>query len=207
MEERLEGIDAFSETRETNIEQGNVGKELGFLEDEIYEDELCEETLPFNFEIAISVLEADEQDMETNFVEAVSEIGGGKHFPCNKCVKVCKSKGGLTRHVNAKHQDKHDTEESNDIPALTKDGLKSIVYRIKQNIINDGYWDKEVTSHIEKIGGNDSLFDAVLPIYTRFCVERNQDKFLIEFYELIPNSTTLFGCANQQLCSLVMISD
>ena len=172
MEEGLEGIDAFSETRQTSIEQSNVGKELGFLEDEIYKDKLSEEMLPFNFEIAISALEADEQDMETNFVEAVSEIGGEKHFPCNKCVKVCKSKGGLTRHVNAKHQDKHDTEESNNIPALTKDGLKSIVDRIKQNIINDGYWDKEVTSHIEKIGGNDSLFDAVLPIYTRFCVSR-----------------------------------
>ena len=108
--------------------------------------------------------------------------------------------------MNAKHQDKHDTEESNDIPPLTKDGLKSPLDRIKQNIINYGYWDKEVTSHIEKIGGNDSLFHTVLPIYTRFCVKRNQDKFLTEFYELIPNSITLFECANQQLHSLVMIS-
>ena len=43
-------------------------------EDEIYEEELSEETLPFNFEVALAVLEEDKEDIETDFVEALSEI-------------------------------------------------------------------------------------------------------------------------------------
>lgn len=107
------------------------------------------------------------------------------HFLCDKCDKVYKSKGGLTRHVNAKHRDKHDTEASNDMNALTKDGLKSIVEKIKQNIINEGYWDKEVTSHMEKIAGNDSLFDAVYCQYTRdFVLNETKTSFSRNFVNL-----------------------
>ena len=89
---------------------------------------------------------------------------------------------------------------------LTNDGLISIIDKIKLNLLKEGYWDKEITSDLEKIDSNDSLFDAVLSIYDGICVKRNQDKFLTEFYELIPTSSTLFKCTNQPLCSLVMIS-
>ena len=205
MEESLEAIDAIAEPVEANIDESKVPEEWGILEDEQYEEELSEEMLPFNFEIAIAVLEEDEEDIETDFVEALSEIGGEKQFPCDSCDKVCKSKGGLTRHVNSKHRDKG-YEASKDLPELTKDGLISIVNKIKLNITNEGYWDKQMTSDLKKIASNDSLFDAVLPIYKRFCVKRNQDKFLTDFYELIPTSSALFKCANQPLCSLVMIS-
>jgi uncharacterized C2H2 Zn-finger protein len=205
MEESLEAIDAILEPVEANIDESKVPEEWGILVDEQYEEGLFEETLPFNFEIAIAILEEDEEDIETDFVEALSEIGGEKQFPCDSCDKVCKSKGGLTRHVTSKHRDKG-YEASKDIPALTKDGLISIVNKIKLNITNEGCWDKQITSDLKKITSNDSLFDAVLPIYKRFCVKRNQDKFLTEFYELIPTSSALFKCANQPLCSLVMIS-
>ena len=205
MEESLEAIDAIPEPVEANIDESKVPEEWGILVDEQYEEGLFEETLPFNFEIAIAVLEEDEEDIETDFVEALSEIGGEKQFPCDSRDKVCKSKGGLTRHLNSKHRDKG-YKASKDIAALTKDGLISIVNKINLNIMNEGYWDKQITSDLKKITSNDSLFDAVLPIYKRFCIKRNQDKFLTEFYELIPTSSALFKCANQPLCSLVMIS-
>ena len=93
-----------------------------------------------------------------------------------------------------------------DIPALTKDGLCSIVNKIKLNIRNEGYRDQQITSDLENIASNDSLFDAVQPIYQRFCIKRNQDKFLTEFYDLIPTSSGILNCGNQPPCSLVMIS-
>ena len=80
-----------------------------------------------------------------------------------------------------KHRDKANTEPSKDMPALAKDGLISIVDKIKQNLLKKGYWDKERTSDLEKIDSNDSLFDAVLPICNGISVKRNQDKFLTEF--------------------------
>ena len=166
MEESLEAIDAIPKPVEANIDESKVPEEWGILVDE---EGLFEETLPFNFEIAIAALQEDEEDIATDFVEALLEIGGEKQFPCDSCDKVCKLKGGLTRHVNSKHRDKG-YEASKDIPALTKDGLISIVNKIKLNITNEGYWDKQITSDLKKITSNDSLFDVVLPIYKRFCV-------------------------------------
>ena len=203
MEESLESIDAISEPAKAHIDESKVTEEWEILEDQQYEEELSEDKLPFNFEIAMAVLEEDEGDIETDFVEALSEIGGENQFSCESCDKVCKSKGGLTRHVNSKHRDKGCHL---DIPALTKDGLCSIVNKIKLNITNEGYWDQQITSDLKKIASNDSLFDAVQPIYQRFCIKRNQDKFLTEFYELIPTSSKILNCENQPLCSLVMIS-
>ena len=78
MEESLEAIDAIPEPVEANIDESKVPEEWGILEDEQYEEELSEDMLPFNFEIAIAVLEEDEEDIETDFVEALSEIGGEK---------------------------------------------------------------------------------------------------------------------------------
>ena len=206
MEESLESIDAISEPVKAHIDESKVPEEWGILEDQQYEEELSEDKLPFNFEIAMAVLEEDEGDIETDFVEALSEIGGENQFPCDRCDKVCKSKGGLTRHVNSKHRDKGCKASNLDIPALTKDGLCSIVNKIKLNIRNEGYWDQQITSDLENIASNDSLFDAVQPIYQRFCIKRNQDKFLTEFYELIPTSSGILNCENQPLCSLIMIS-
>ena len=206
MEESLASIDAISEPVKAHIDESKVPEEWGILEDQQYEEELSEDKLPFNFEIAMAVLEEDEGDIETDFVEALSEIGGENQFPCDSCDKVCKSKGGLTRHVNSKHRDKGYRASNLDIPALTKDGLCSIVNKIKLNIRNEGYWDQQITSDLENIASNDSLFDAVQPIYQRFCIKRNQDKFLTEFYELIPTSSGILNCGNQPLCSLVMIS-
>ena len=93
MEESLAAMDSFSERTEANIDKSNVPGEWETLEDEVYEEEISEETLPFNFQIAITVLEEDEEEIETDFVEALSEIGGQKQFPCDSCDKVCKSKG------------------------------------------------------------------------------------------------------------------
>ena len=143
MEESLAAMDPISEPIEANIDKSNVSEEWGTLKDELYEEEISKETLPFNFEIAITVLEEDKEDIETDFKEALSEIGGEKQFPCDSCDKVCKSKCGLTRHVNAKHRDKANTEPSRDMPRLTKEGLISIVDKIKLNLLKEGYWDSE----------------------------------------------------------------
>ena len=104
-----------------------------------------------------------------------------------------------------KHRDKANTEPSKDMPAQTKDGLISIVDKIKLNLLKEGYWDKEITSDLEKIDSNDSLFDAALPIYNGICVKRNQEKFLriLRTYSQIIYPLQVHKSA---LCSLVMIS-
>ena len=148
MEESLESIDAISEPVKAHIDERKVPEEWGILEDQQYEEELSEDKFPFNLEIAIAVLEEDKGDIETDFVEALSEIGGENQFPCDSCDKVCKSKGGYTRHVNSKHRDKGYKASNLDILALTKNGLCLIVNKIKLTIRNEGYWDQYIYIHI-----------------------------------------------------------
>ena len=198
MEESLEVIESIPERVDAEIE----GSRSVPNEFPVVDKEDDEELLPFHFDIAMAVMDEDEEAIENVFVEAVTEIVGEKTFPCENCDKICKSKAGLTRHVNAKHGSKANAS----IPSLTNDELTSIVNKVKANLTNEGYWDIEITSDLAKVTSNDNLFKAVSPIYQRFCKKRNQDNFLMELYELIPKSTALLKCDNQPLCSLVMIS-
>ena len=60
-------------------------------------------------------------------------------------------------------------------------------------------------SNMAGITSNDSLDNEILPICERFCQKLNQDSFLTNFYELIPNSSCLLQSENKQLCSLILI--
>ena len=182
----------------------NVDEELALLEHE----ETCEDVFPYNFEIALSFIDENEAAMEEEIADAVSEISGEKNFPCESCDKICKSKGGLTRHKNAKHGNistaGKDNVSSSNI-SLTKEDLKSIVDKVKKKIKDDTFWDSEMTSNMASITSNDSLYNEILPIYERFRRKLNQDSFLTDFYELIPNWSCLLQSENEQLCSLIMI--
>ena len=181
-----------------------VDEELASPEQEIEEDICYEHFDEFHFAVAMFVVEAVELEFE-NFA---SVMAGEKKFPCVNCDKICKSKAGLTRDVNAKHGEKAHGEEalSSSIASLTEAELASIVDKIKAKITKDGFWDSEITTNLEAVKSTKTLFDHILPIYRRFCRKRNQDIFLTDFYELIPTSCQLLQCDNQQLCSLVMIS-
>ena len=47
----------------------------------------------FNLELSVAVVETEADEIDSVFLDAVTEIEGKKSFPCDKCDKVCKSKG------------------------------------------------------------------------------------------------------------------
>jgi uncharacterized C2H2 Zn-finger protein len=204
MDDDLEAIVSIPCELEGESCSSNVDEELALCEHE----DTCQDIFPYNFDIALSFIDENEETMEEEIADAVSEISGEKNFPCESCDKICKSKGGLTRHKNAKHGNKSTAEKENvasSKTSLTKEELKSIVDKVKTKIKDDAFWDSEMTSNMASITSNDSLYDNILPIYERFCRKLNQDLFLTDFYELIPNSCCLLQSENQQLCSLIMI--
>ena len=91
MDDDLEAIVSIPEEIEGECTSSLVHEECGFAEGQ--------DILPFNFDIALSVVEGNEDPMEEEIDDAISEISGEKAFPCNSCEKICKSKGGLTRHI------------------------------------------------------------------------------------------------------------
>jgi uncharacterized C2H2 Zn-finger protein len=187
MEKSLEAIESIAERVEAEIE-GNrsVPDEFPFVDEG--DDE--ESSLSFHFEITMAVMDEDEEAVENVFVEAATEIVGEKMFPCENCEKICKSKTGLTRHVNAKHGSKA-TANAN-ILSLKKDELMSIVNKVKAKITKEGYWDTGITSDLVKVTSNDNLYEAVSPVYQRFCKKRNQDNFLINL-SVRPSSSLGIG--------------
>ena len=152
-----------------------------------------------NVNIALELIETDDQGVENEFAEAVTEIEGLKSFPCSKCSKICKSKGGLTRHTNSKHGD------SVSIPSTTTplcyETITSIVDTIKENIVKEKLYGENINAAVEKAIATKELFDEVLPLYTKFSRSRNQDKLLQSFYGLMPKSVELVIMA-KFLCSL-----
>ena len=157
----------------------------------------------YNIDIALELLETDDQGVENEFVEAVTEIEGLKSFPCSKCSKVCKSKGRLTRHTNSKHGD------SVSIPTTTTplcyETIISIVDTIKKNIVEEKLYGENINAAVEKVTATEALFDEVLPIYTKFSRSQNQDKLLESFYGLMPKSAQLLNCTDSRVANLVMI--
>ena len=68
------------------------------------------------------------------FLEALTEIEGKKSFPFPNCTKVCKSKGGLTKHTNSKHREAAVDFEDYEKSRLTFESLAGIVEAIKTSL-------------------------------------------------------------------------
>lgn len=89
---------------ETNIESASIEGE-----EEENQATVNEDVLSFNLNIALALVEENGVAIESEFTEAVGELEGRKEYVCQRCEKICKSKCGLTRHVNANHPDQEST--------------------------------------------------------------------------------------------------
>ena len=104
----------------------------------------------FNLNVSLAILEAETDEVDGEFLEALTEIEGKKSFPCPNCTKVCKSKGGLTRHTNSKHREAatnlatEDTEENR----LSLESLAGIVEAIKTSLITEDLYGPEINTAV-----------------------------------------------------------
>lgn len=157
----------------------------------------------YNFDVSIAVTET-ENDAE--FTDALCEIEGKKSLPCAKCNKVCKSKGGLTRHTNSKHSEAvpAGAVETNATP-LCEDTVASIVESVKTKHIEEDLYGTETNAGLTNVSSSENLFQALLLLYNTFSRKKNQDKLLQSFYGLIPCSCELLNCQDYRTANLVMI--
>ena len=158
-----------------------------------------------NINIAVDIVETDYQEVENEFANSILEIEGAKVFPCSKCSKICKSKGGLTKHTNSKHGDRDKASSSANTTSLCFDTIRSIVDTIKANIIAEKLYGDEINSAVKNISATEALLKEVLPLYAKFCRNRNQDKLLEAFYGLMLNLSVLLNCKDSRVANLVMI--
>ena len=165
----------------------------------------------YGLDVSVAVVDTESDEVQTEFLEAISEIEGKKSFPCTQCTKICNSKGGLTKHTNSKHRDAVDLPSSTSKSAeqetrLSEENLASIVEDIKTKLTKDDLFGGDINSALEKVSSSTALFDAVLPIYNQFCRKKNQDKMLEDFYGLLPIDPNVFlHCTDGNVANLIMI--
>ena len=97
-------------------------------------------------------------EVDQQFIDALVEIEGQKSFPCANCDKICKSKGGLTRHTNSKHRDQSATSDCPVNTGLCEDTVASIVETIKNNIIEENIYGNAINTSLKTVSSSKDLF-------------------------------------------------
>jgi uncharacterized C2H2 Zn-finger protein len=156
----------------------------------------------YHLNIAVDLVDTGDNVFDSELLEAMHEIEGRNVFPCSFCEKICKSKGGLTKHTNSKHGDAVGRPNTN---LLDKDKLNSIVSIIKQNIIDEKLYGTAIETSVQKVSATEKLFEEVQRIYSTFCRNKNQDKLLKSLYGLMSKSTTLLNFEDSRITNLIMI--
>ncbi len=83
--------------------------------------------------------------------------------------------------------------------------LNGIIEAIKTNLITEDLYGAEINKFMKNASCSEALFNAVLPLYTKFCRKKNQDKLLEAFYGLLLNASKYLNCMNSIAASIIMI--
>ncbi|XP_028392704.1 uncharacterized protein LOC114517561 [Dendronephthya gigantea] len=152
--------------------------------DDEYESEFPV-SLCSDFEQTMALLEMDIEEVQSEVEHSLEEVEGKKQFPCNFCEKVCKSKGGLTKHQRSKHVEQvGESSSSSKIEknVLSVENVCSIIRDIGRHLVDEKLYKEEQTAEIFKLSPTDLFVSFVNQLLLKFKRKRNQDKFLTEFY-------------------------
>ncbi|CAB3991300.1 Zinc finger, C2H2 type family [Paramuricea clavata] len=104
---------------------------------DVGEEQLFEEDLEVDeFAETLKLIESNAKKLTSNCWTRSARlvVEGAKHFQCPDCPKVCKSKGGLTRHRRSKHPDKEElTVATINIPPINMEIIAKIILKLSRN--------------------------------------------------------------------------
>jgi hypothetical protein len=114
-EEKTEGELFQSQALNVDFESEKEAEELGIDSVRDTDESLLVDDV-YKLDMSVFIAETETPEADDVFDDALFEMEGKKSFNCNICSKVCKSKGGLTRHQNSKHAET--TKGRDNIPGL-----------------------------------------------------------------------------------------
>ena len=88
---------------EKEAEELEANRKLDAEDESCAEDEGCAVDDVYKLDISVFVAKTQTPEADDAFDDAILKMEGKRSFNCDICSKVCKSKGGLTRHHNSKH--------------------------------------------------------------------------------------------------------
>ncbi|CAB4024403.1 hypothetical protein AWC38_SpisGene12476, partial [Paramuricea clavata] len=176
---------------------------------DVGEEQLFEEDLEVDeFAETLKLIESNAEEIDQQLLDAISEVEGAKHFQCPDCPKVCKSKGGLTRHRRSKHPDKEElTVATINIPPINMEIIAKIISETVEKLREENIYPKEILDIISKLKPSESFLKFITKVFRLFCRKLNQDRMLALFYgEIIKDWRVYFPpCDNQKAINILLI--
>ncbi|CAB3992633.1 PREDICTED: uncharacterized protein LOC101236338 [Paramuricea clavata] len=133
----------------------------------------------------------EDKDFEKEVEDAVQEIEIPPKHPCPNCTKICKSKGGLTRHIRSKHTllETNDGKDDNGASTATKPTIsKAIVedlFKKANSKIKDNLYGEEIVIICKNLKPSSFCVDVLDKLHGRFIKKSNQDTLVSELYKLL----------------------
>ena len=128
---------------------------------------------------------------------------GTKCFPCDKCAKICKAKGGPTRHKRSKHE-----EEATSVGASKNPPKRTIDMAVIQNLCKEiagkirqeKLYPENIIKTVEGLKPSEEFVKFVSENFSKFARKCNQDVFLARFYgEIYKNWKKFFPASGNQI--------
>ena len=138
------------------------------------------------------------------------QVEGRKQFVCDFCSKVCKSKGGLTRHRNSKHPSEQG-QSSRAVPQPTQivssEKVRAFIGDIGQHLTDEKLHKKEYIAEVSKLHPSDSFVQFLNTILSKFKRRKNHNKLLEQFYgKTTAHWKEYFNpCKDQKIVFLMLI--
>ncbi|XP_074636359.1 uncharacterized protein LOC141894570 [Acropora palmata] len=137
-----------------------------------------------DFGTILEILE-DEEELDEQFREAAIEVQL-ENTVCELCLKKCKSKSGLKRHITVKHKDtSNEGEQHRDLGFVA---YSRIVEKAKLKIVDNKIYPKEIRDEIESftnLEDSSAEFSEIQSLHKRLKKSGNTERFYACFYSSI----------------------
>ncbi len=135
---------------------------------------------------------------------------GTKSFPCDQCAKICKSKGGLTRHRRSKHEEQEATASSKSTKpkkkTITMPEIQKLCKEIGERIREEKLYPENIIKIVEGLKPSEAFVKFVREAFSKFARKCNQDVFLAKFYgEIYKNWKAFFPACEKQIAVNVLL--
>ena len=139
------------------------------------------------------------------------QIQQGK-FVCGSCKKVCKSKGGLTRHQTAVHGTMTNIAQTSTTEPelkLAEDYIMQVIQETKKILENDMCYPCHIREEFSKLNGQNldpEFIKVSQKLYRSFYKNADAEKFYTNFFSEIPlKSSHFFPTINKHAAMLLVL--
>ncbi|XP_065646260.1 uncharacterized protein LOC136076757 [Hydra vulgaris] len=124
---------------------------------------------------------------EVDINKAFEKVISSEEISCITCGQICKSKGGLKRHINSAHPLLINAPKEEKLDHLTTIMFSGIVKEVQNTLSYDTCYPEKMRQAIEDYNFefNDNLYNEVTKLTAEFRSSGNAEIFLSKFYSSI----------------------